>query len=380
MITGNPTFYKYIVLFSLTALVAVTGYSSPQLDSIKQKIEYTDFMPKYRQPTSVFLISKVDYTTEKIILHFRYVSEQTNDQIRFFGTSKSNAWVLSTPKRPGATPIRYQGAIKNVRVNNQPKHQQLKTSDEIGLKLEKGDIVSCEIHFNSMPHYIRVVNLEGGDVDKSNTRRFECYDLMLKSINSPILGNKNQMETNIKRFYDKFKYVRYPDLIEFTSLEQEVAFQQQKEEAKKRKSETPIQGSMESINYMPKLLTSMDELECRERVILKNVYFEEEKTDFSKRTQATKTLGIILDYLRRYPDSRIILHGHTDIFGDAYRNLILSKERVLSIKRWFTLKNIDKKRIIPLYHGGAQPLPLYKNGGSMNRRIEIEVICNDTHK
>ena len=140
---------------------------------------------------------------------------------------------------------------------------------------------------------------------------------------------------------------------------------------------TPIKNSMKPIDYMPSMLNSVEDLQCRERVILQNVYFDDNSSEFTKRVHAMKTINVVFNYLEQFPDSKIILHGHTDIFGDPYRNLVLSKERVIAVKRVLIQKGIDKRRVITLYHGGSQPPPRYKDGDPMNRRVEVEVICKD---
>ena len=112
-------------------------------------------------------------------------------------------------------------------------------------------------------------------------------------------------------------------------------------------------------------------------MILNNVYYKDNKTDFSGRVKAMKTINLIIENLRYYPKSKIELHGHTDIFGDKFSNLKLSEARVKNIKRIMTNKGISSSRIKTLNHGGEMPLPRYKNGGEMNRRVEVVILCKD---
>ncbi len=83
----------------------------------------------------------------------------------------------------------------------------------------------------------------------------------------------------------------------------------------------------------------------------------------------------MLDFLLEKPNTKIILHGHTDVFGNAFKNLETSKQHVNLVKKVLTDKGINSSRIIAIHHGGSQALPRYKNGGSMNRRVEAEIIC-----
>lgn len=368
--------FLLLCCFCLETSVWASPYQTAPTDSALQ-VQYTDYLPKCRQTATNFMIAKVEYASDRTVLHFRYVSDRDRDVVRFYGKDLEKAWVVSSPRRPGVTPIEQRADVYNIRINNQLQLSHLMSGDQVQYSPQRGDIVSCEIHFNNMPSVIRSVDLIGGDVDAATTSaRFNFADLLLKTANNTTLGLPRDMEAAINLFYSQQKSVRYPSIKEVTSLEQEKQFQQSKQEVEQRRAESPLETATKPIDYMPKMFNSIADLQCRERVILQNLYFEEEATDFSRKIQATKTIDAMVEYLNRYPEAQLVLHGHTDIFGDEYKNLMLSKERVATVKRALTLKGIDKQRIITMYHGGTQPLPLYQQGGSMNRRVEAEVICD----
>lgn len=366
------------LLYCMMLLSSVSLCAAPQdngVDSIQ--VYYTDYLPKARQASTNFIISKVEYGAERTIMHFRYVSDRDRDVVRFYGSATEQAWVVSSPRRPGSTPIEQRTEIYNIRINNQLQLTQLLPGDQVRYSPQKGDIVSCEIHFNNMPSYVRSIDLINGDVDPITTlARFTFADLMLKTANNTTLGTPRDMEAGINLFYSQQKSVRYPNIKEITSLVQEKQFQESKREIENQRVESPLETATKPLDYMPKMLNSVADLQCRERVILQNVYFEEDATDFSRKHQAYKTLDMIVEFLNRFPDAQLVLHGHTDIFGDEYKNLMLSRERVNTVKRALVLKGIDRQRIITLYHGGTKPLPLYQQGGSLNRRVEAEMICD----
>jgi len=267
------------------------------------------------------------------------------------------------------------GLVYNVRINDVRQFTEIGNSAEAEVRPQKGDIVSCEIHFKNMPSYVKTINLVGGEMDKMGVARFVCYDLQLKTQAGGQLSDKSQMQANIEQFYKLNKNVRYPSIIEVTTVSQDSLFaqQQQKHEADAKKMSNLTDA--EPIDYMPRMLTKVSDLTCSERFILQNVYFEEESSEFSRRVQAVKSIAMIAEYLERYPDAKVSLHGHTDIFGDTYNNLLLSQKRVMAVQRVLLDKGIDKKRVIINYYGGQYPLPLYKDGGPMNRRVEAEIIC-----
>lgn len=61
---------------------------------------------------------------------------------------------------------------------------------------------------------------------------------------------------------------------------------------------------------------------------------------FKKNTSAVLSscmpdIEKVLNYLTKYPDLEILLEGHTDNVGDPVKNLNLSTERVIVIKKYF---------------------------------------------
>ncbi len=334
---------------------------------------HIDFLPRYLKKNPNVIICRVDYHVNKMVLHFRYIAP-SKDTVYFYGKQHANAWVIQTigaAARSGANYIQKTGDVCNIRINDQLKASWLPSNQEIGYIPEKGDIVSCEIHVERMPHFVKTIHIEGGD-NRISGDRFLCNSLMLKSVESDALGSLDKMEVLVDNFYKEFDYVRYPNLKYLSSIENEKL-----SKADAEKIDTPIQGSMEKVNYMPKMLNRMEDMECKERIILRNVYFEDNSAEFTKRVVALKTIQIVYDYMRYFPESKIILHGHTDVFGNPYENLVLSKERVLAVKRVLVQKGIDKHRIVTLFHGGEQPLPNCENGHELNRRVEVEVVCED---
>jgi outer membrane protein OmpA-like peptidoglycan-associated protein len=340
---------------------------------------HTDYLPRYRKMPEQFIITKVEYQQAgKTILFFRFVAVRDKENVHFFGQKHQNAWqIWAASNVKGMMSRLRQCEVKNIRLNDVLQTKEVSPLNTFGIELQRGDIVSCEISFERLPEHIKNFDLTGGEKNKNNEDRFACHDFVVKDAQHPNLGNKEQMDIIIERFYKDCKNVRYPDIKEVTSLDQEQKFQERKEEMKATKTDAPVSASMKS-DYMPKILgNDVEDIECQERYILANIYFEDNSADLVRRNLALKTINLILEYLRRYPHAKIMLHGHTDIHGDAYRNLILSKDRILTIKSLFTDRGIQSNRIITLYYGGTQPLPLYKEGGNMNRRVELEIICNE---
>ncbi len=339
---------------------------------------YTDYLPKYRNTSTHFVLSSITYTENYMTVHLRYIAPKEHDIITFYGPQNNNAWKLTTATYPRVTEqaLTFSGTVSNIRLNDEAKQTIMVASEQIEVTANRGDIISCDIQFKRFPRMVRTVHLKGGDVNHLAEPKFLANDILIKSIDSKILGSQKQMEQNIQRFYSTQTIVNYPDIKTITTAAEQKKFDTNLAETKATKRDNPLQRALEPIDYMPKTLSSVDDLDCNERIILKNVYFHDNKAEFAGRVKALKTLSVVLEYLSYHKKAKIVLHGHTDIYGNAYKNLELSKQRVLVVKSTLVKRGVDRSRIITAHHGGSQPLPRYKNGGDMNRRVEVEVLCS----
>ena len=337
---------------------------------------YVDFLPRYRKAETRTIITKIVYEEKaEMVIHFRYVAALDKEHHRFFGPEHDLAWSLVGTLRPREGALRICHT-ENIRINNLLRAERLLGGNLLELELNRGDVLSCELRVKRLPEHIKSFNLRAGERDwPEESGTWACMDVQVKT-ETAVLGQVEDMYRLIERFYENdCKYVRHPDIKDCTSLEQEALFKERKQ-AMQKKQDTPLQASLQTA-YMPKTFERLEDIVCQERFILEHIHFNDDSGDYTHRQKANKVIAQLVLYLQRYPQSKMVLHGHTDIHGDAYRNLRLSKERVLTIKRSLLDRGISANRIIVLYHGGSQPLPLYPNGGSMNRRVEMEVICSE---
>jgi outer membrane protein OmpA-like peptidoglycan-associated protein len=101
--------------------------------------------------------------------------------------------------------------------------------------------------------------------------------------------------------------------------------------------------------------------------------------EFGKAVIDTASYPIInelIEYMRRKPDIRIELGGHTDNVGSAAANLKLSQERADAVKEYMVAHGIDESRIESKGYGMTQPIESNKTeaGRAMNRRTEVKII------
>ncbi len=107
------------------------------------------------------------------------------------------------------------------------------------------------------------------------------------------------------------------------------------------------------------------------------VYFDTNKHNINtkSRTNLNKLVGIF----KEYPDTNIIVEGHTDSSGDDAYNLELSKKRANAVTSYLISQGISKERLTTYFHG--ETLPKYDNataeGRAKNRRVELGVLANE---
>jgi outer membrane protein OmpA-like peptidoglycan-associated protein len=92
---------------------------------------------------------------------------------------------------------------------------------------------------------------------------------------------------------------------------------------------------------------------------------------FSRLDQLAATLG-------RYPDTDVIIKGHTDGAGSEASNLALSEQRADSVRRYLIGKGVSPARMTSVGFGESMPLATNSTpeGRQQNRRVEIEVRPN----
>lgn len=351
---------KTHVLF--TVLIAVICIIN---SAVAAPNNYTDFLPKYRSQNDKFALIKIEYMSDKMVIHFQYVVDREGMRVKLSGASTANAWKLFTSSR-GGTGLTEYATIKNVKVSGALKAAKVEDNNEAEFSAKFGEIIAGEAHFSKLPTTIRSINFSAGAITI-------CNDLLIKEKNSPMLGTEEQMDANVNRFYRMLSSFSGIDVVKPV---EKVPVAETKPAPTVVKT-TPKPATTESapLKYTPKELVSMEDMECETRVVLRKVYFNDNSAEYAGRVEALKTISIVRDYLNYYTKAQIKLHGHTDIFGNPINNIELSKKRVLAVKSTLIKMGIKPERIHTFYHGSRQPLPELSRGGKKNRRVEVEVVC-----
>ena len=110
------------------------------------------------------------------------------------------------------------------------------------------------------------------------------------------------------------------------------------------------------------------------------VYFDTNKHDINAKSK--ENLAKLAKVFKDYPETNIIVEGHTDSSGDDNYNLELSKKRANSVTSFLKANGVPQNRLTTYWHG--ETLPKYDNGTadgrSKNRRVEFGVVANEAMK
>lgn len=107
------------------------------------------------------------------------------------------------------------------------------------------------------------------------------------------------------------------------------------------------------------------------------VYFATEK--YNIEGQSREALLDLANIFKEYPDTNILVEGHTDSSGSDAYNLTLSKNRAQAVTNFLKSQGISADRIETKWYGESQPK--YDNstveGRSKNRRVELAIVASE---
>ena len=110
------------------------------------------------------------------------------------------------------------------------------------------------------------------------------------------------------------------------------------------------------------------------------VYFETNKSDIS--SNSTLALNKLVKVFNSYPETNILIEGHTDNVGDADYNTTLSKKRATEVADFISAEGILKSRLTVKWYGETQPKVENSSDTNkgLNRRVEFAITANDKMK
>jgi outer membrane protein OmpA-like peptidoglycan-associated protein len=116
-------------------------------------------------------------------------------------------------------------------------------------------------------------------------------------------------------------------------------------------------------------------IEANATVILKDVFFDVNKSDLKPESQVE--LDRVVQLLQDNPGVRIEISGHTDNVGKPTDNLALSNNRAKAVLNYLVSKNIAATRLIAKGYGETKPVAdnSTEAGKALNRRTEVRIVA-----
>lgn len=94
---------------------------------------------------------------------------------------------------------------------------------------------------------------------------------------------------------------------------------------------------------------------------------------------AKSDLAAAAAVFKKYPDTNILVEGHTDNTGNDAINIPLSEKRARSVCAFLEGQGVSASRLEPKWYGSSQPK--YPNDSpenqAKNRRVELAIYAND---
>jgi len=103
---------------------------------------------------------------------------------------------------------------------------------------------------------------------------------------------------------------------------------------------------------------------------------------FDLRPDARASVASLANVLNKYPDTDILIEGHTDSDGSDEYNQTLSERRAKSVTAYLFQNNVSSSRITSIGYGESQPVASNDTpeGKQANRRVEVAIMANDKLK
>ena len=106
------------------------------------------------------------------------------------------------------------------------------------------------------------------------------------------------------------------------------------------------------------------------------ILFEVNKATLSTASQTN--LENLATTLKKYPDTNVLIEGHTDDTGAAEYNQTLSEKRAATVEEFLANSGVEGKRLSS--QGFGEEIPAVENSSNdaraQNRRVEVAIVAN----
>jgi outer membrane protein OmpA-like peptidoglycan-associated protein len=146
---------------------------------------------------------------------------------------------------------------------------------------------------------------------------------------------------------------------------------QKKTEPAKIVSPAPVPDTDANEDELSK--ETFDNLEKGKSIVLNHIFFDQSKSELTP--ESFDELYKLVNTLKKYPQIKITVTGHTDNVGDFYKNVQLSKDRARAVAEYLVQKGIEENRIEFKGMGGLYPVApnTTESNKTKTRRVEFAV-------
>jgi outer membrane protein OmpA-like peptidoglycan-associated protein len=136
-----------------------------------------------------------------------------------------------------------------------------------------------------------------------------------------------------------------------------------------------VTNNIEKTTFVPKVETKIEYVKQELMNLPPDVILFDMGQFFIKK-QYNARLDFYAMQLKKYPEIKVQLTGHTDKTGNVEKNKILSKNRANAVRNYLQMKGVNKDRITMEGFGSEAPVSNDKtaNGKTQNRRVDIQFV------
>ena len=100
------------------------------------------------------------------------------------------------------------------------------------------------------------------------------------------------------------------------------------------------------------------------------------------RSEAATNLSNLASSLDKYPNTDLLIVGHTDSVGSDSYNLSLSDRRARSAAEYLASRNVARWRLRTVGRGETEPVATNDTdvGRGQNRRVEVAIYANEAYR
>ncbi len=104
-----------------------------------------------------------------------------------------------------------------------------------------------------------------------------------------------------------------------------------------------------------------------------------ETAQYAVTPASQTTLDKLIDVFKAYPDTNLLINGHTDNVGNDANNMTLSQKRAMSVRDYLVANGVDASRVTTKWYGETMPKATNDTaeGRSINRRVEVFITPNE---